>query len=260
MRRAGRAGVAVGALLLLGLAADAGAAPRAAARPEDLADFDARTEYAFFTEDARALERLLSGAQDYAASAVPRERYQYAHAAFRALQLASLKHLANDAQRDARACLAALDSSADLESRDVEDLALEAACAGYVALQGGLKGLAAGHRAEARLEAARTLAPGNPRVLLTAGLARWFRAGAGTEDRAAARAAFEAAAHAFDTVTLAAPGDPSWGAAEAWLFAGHADEEAGDLIGARSAYERALLIAPEFAAARRGLARLAARR
>jgi cytochrome c-type biogenesis protein CcmH/NrfG len=109
------------------------------------------------------------------------------------------------------------------------------------------------HRSEARLATARELAPKNPRVLLVEGFARWFRSGAGPADHAEARKAFERAARAFETVTATAPGQPSWGEAEAWLFTGRALEESGDLLGARNAYEKSLLIAPEFAAARRSL-------
>ena len=57
-------------------------------------------------------------------------------------------------------------------------------------------------------------------------------------------------------MTDTVPGQPSWGEAEAWLFVGRALEEGGDLLGARNAYEKALLIAPEFAAARRRVAAL----
>jgi hypothetical protein len=49
---------------------------------------------------------------------------------------------------------------------------------------------------------------------------------------------------------------PSWGHADAYLYLGRSLMEAGDTLGARNALERSLIIAPEFAAARRDLHRL----
>jgi tetratricopeptide (TPR) repeat protein len=226
------------------------AAPRAAATPEELADVDAKADYAFYSEDARALAALVAAHGAYADSAQALERYQYAHAEFRRLQVAYHLHKPKDVAAAASGCLAALAPVNDNDPRFVEGLALEAACAGYLGSLGGLRGIGAQHRSESRLAAARELAPGNPRVLLVEGLTRWFRAGASGAEHAAARTTFEAAARAFETVTASAPGQPSWGEAEAWLFVGRALEQGGDLLGARNAYEKSLLIAPEFAAAR----------
>ncbi len=248
---------AVMALAALALAP----APRAAAAsPEELADFDAKVEYAFFTEDARALAALVAANRAFATSAQTLERYQYAHAEFRLLQVAFRGQRSKEVAAAADGCLGALDKLADSEPRFAEGFALAAACAGYLGVPGGLRGLAAQHKSESRLAAARELAPRNPRVLLVEGLTRWFRPGAGAADHAAARQSFEAATRAFETVTETEPGRPSWGEAEAWLFVGRALEEAGDPLGARNAYEKSLLIAPEFAAARRRIATLRAKR
>ncbi|MBS0396914.1 MAG: hypothetical protein JSR54_20000, partial [Proteobacteria bacterium] len=79
---------------------------------------------------------------------------------------------------------------------------------------------------------------------------------AGPAERAALRAPLAVAAESFGALSAGEPGEPSWGEAEAWLFVGRALELAGDALAARNAYERALLVAPEFAAARRCLATL----
>jgi hypothetical protein len=236
------------------------AAPAApAASPDELADAAAKAEYAFFTEDRRALERLTAGIAGYATSSDPAELYAVAHAEFRLLQLASRAHATAAAASAGEACLAALARRADLH-RDAEGLALEAACAGYLAGTGRLARLTAGHRRDASLAAARELAAHNPRVELVGALSDWFGTDASPAARERARAGFARAAADFDTIGDGAPGAPAWGAAEAWLFVGHGLVAAGDLLGARSAYERALLVAPDFAAARRALARLAAPR
>jgi tetratricopeptide (TPR) repeat protein len=252
-RKPALATLAIAAVVLLGTTR----AP--AATPDELADFDAKVEYAFFTEDSRALAALVGANGALATSAQALERYQYAHAQFRLLQVAYHLRRIKDVEAAAGSCLATVDKANDGEPRSAEGLALEAACAGYLGSLGGLRGASAQHRSEERLAAAAELAPRNPRVLLVEGLTRWFRPGAGAPDHAAARQAFESSTRAFETVTASAPGQPSWGEADAWLFVGRALEEGGDLLGARNAYEKSLLIAPDFGAARRRVAALRAR-
>jgi hypothetical protein len=247
------------AAVALAAAALLGAARAGGATPEELADFDAKTEYAFFTEDGRALAALLAANAALGSSTQALERYQYAHAEFRLLQVAYQQRKTRDVEAAAGACLTALEKANETEPRFAEGLVLEAACAGYLGSLGGLRGPSAQRRGDARLAAARELAPRNPRVLLVDGLARWFRSGAGAAERAEARKAFDGALRAFEMPTASSAGQPSWGEAEAWLFVGRALEEGGDLLGARNAYEKSLLIAPEFAAARRRIAALRSR-
>jgi len=241
--------------VLIGLAGDA-----AAMTPTELADFDVKVDYAYFTEDARALTRLMAAGQPLAGSARPLERYQYAHAALRTLQVALRQHRTKDAEAAATTCVNTLENVDDDDPRFVEGHILEGTCAGYLSAYGGLRGLAASRRSESRLVAAHAVAPANPRLLLAMGLARWYRPDATDADRHAAHDAFERAAAAFDAVAgEPGPGEPSWGGAEAWLFVGIDLEESGNFIGARNAYEKSLLNAPEFSAARRRLAALAGR-
>jgi hypothetical protein len=247
------AGVALAALAAL-------ARPAAAASPEELADIDAKTEYAFFTEDARALDRLLAGAAALATSNRPLERYQYAHAQFRRLQLAARRDRPKEASAAAGACFAAVEAAEATDPRMAEAFVLDAACAGYAAARGGLWAGNARHRADSKLATARELAPSSPRLLLVDGLLHRFEPGGGAAAHRAARASLEAATRAFDTATGRDPGQPSWGEAESWLFLGRTLEEDGDVLGARNAYEKSLLAAPEFAAARRRLAALNAAR
>ena len=49
---------------------------------------------------------------------------------------------------------------------------------------------------------------------------------------------------------------PGWGAAETYAYLGRGYLEQGDVVAARDALERALLIAPDFALARRLLLRI----
>ena len=256
-------GAAVRALAgaLAGMLACAVAAPVAqAATPAELGDFEARAEYAFFTDDAQALRELIRKGRALADSGELRALYQYAFAQFRALQLATFRSQARAAQAAGAACVDALERGLDKEPRAAEALALQAACLAYVGTAGGLRAMSARSRGAARLEAAQALAPSNPRVLLVAALSGYLPAATPPDQRNGAAAQFERAAALFETVTVTEPGEPTWGAAEAWLFVGRAREERGDLLAARNAYEKALLVAPDFARARRRLAALTGRR
>ena len=55
----------------------------------------------------------------------------------------------------------------------------------------------------------------------------------------------------FEAARAGATTTPEWGAAEAYAFLGRALYDQRDLVGAREALERALLIAPDYALARR---------
>ena len=247
----------VGAVLVALCAAPFTVVPRTeAASADQLSDAEAKAEYAYFTEDRPALEHLVAELRPFAQSSDALELYVLAHAQFRRLQLAATAHAPREAEDAGNGCLAALDRRGAALAHDAEALALAAGCSGYLAGLGGLKRLTAGHRRDSSLEAARALAPANPRVLLTGGILGWF--GSTTPAaKAEARAAFTHAATLFDRVSETKPGEPTWGGAEAWLFVGRGLEDDGNLVGARNAYERALMIAPDFAVARRRLARLA---
>ncbi len=226
--------------------------------PAELTDLETTADYAFYSEDVHLLARLVDGAATLADSDSMLAQYQYAHAAFRQLQRAVLGHDGKTAGRAGELCVRALDRLLERAPRDAEASALRAACNAYLALGGGMRGQLLALRVSEDLQMASTQAPRNPRVLLTRGLARWYRRDATAVDRAAARADFEAAARLFELPTTSNGGEPTWGAAEAWLYAGLAAAADGELLAARNCYEKSLLVAPDFAAARRALTALAA--
>ena len=241
----------VATLLALLAAAVAAAAP-AGPGGDELADLEAQADYAFYTHDARLAAHVLEGAAGYARSGDRRVRLQYGHAALRRLQLASLDGEHAVVARVGEACLDAL--KADVQGgSDPEALALSIACGGYLSLEGGLRGHALGARIDAWLVAAAPLAAAHPRLRLSRALALWYRTEVVADRVARCRADFEAAATLLDSAQAGAPGDPTWGAADAWLYAGRAAVLAGDPVAARTAFEHALLVAPDFGAARRAL-------
>lgn len=235
-----------------------------AATPEELTDLEAKAQYAFYTGDLNAARSLAQANRALAGSEVPLELYHYAHAQFRVLQLGARredKPARKAAEAAGEACVKSLNRAIDRDERFAEALALQSECYGYLASLGPIDAVTAAPRIGGKAEAAAKLNPRNPRVLLAQAFALYYRPLAlGGAKKQEAAPLFRRAAEAFDAIVAARPGEPTWGAAEAWLYVGRTHEEAGDLLAARNAYERALLVAPEFAAARQRLGALGGRR
>jgi Tfp pilus assembly protein PilF len=60
----------------------------------------------------------------------------------------------------------------------------------------------------------------------------------------------------FEAARAGASTTPEWGAAEAYAYLGRALFDQRDIVGAREALERALLVAPDYAFARRQMAQI----
>ena len=236
----------------------------AAATPDELSDYEAKAQYAFFTGDANALRGLARTVRTLGESEQPLVLYHYAHVQFRLLQLGAAREDDKAARREAgeagEACVDALERAVARNPRFAEAHALQGACYGYLASLGALRAVTAGPRSGSRVEEAAKLDPRNPRVLLTRAFALYFAPAAFGGDRERAAPLFVQAAEAFERLQAPRPGEPTWGAAEAWLFVGRTLEADGDLLGARNAYEKALIVAPEFRAAQARRAALGAPR
>lgn len=233
-----------------------------AARAEDVAwrDIESRIQYGYYTEDPAALRKL----EELIAAADARDKLRGYYAglldwrrALLAVPGTAAAERGNAGHHAAR-CVSELDTALTLDAEFAEALALRAAClSAPQEIAGGYAPLA-GHRARKDLERARQLAARNPRVLLIDAMSDYALSPSqgGNKDRALAKlreavAAFEA--ERGDTEHL-----PGWGAAEAWLLLGRDLLDHGDPVGARDALEHALLIAPEFAQARRLMAKITA--
>ena len=86
---------------------------------------------------------------------------------------------------------------------------------------------------------------------LVEALVAFDRAGKGGSAKAAAVQKLRAVTEMFEAARAGATTTPEWGAAEAYAFLGRVLYDQRDLVGAREALERALLIAPDYALARR---------
>ncbi|MFO0336527.1 MAG: hypothetical protein ACK53C_16230 [Pseudomonadota bacterium] len=221
------------------------------ATPAELSDFEAKAQYAYFTADANALRGLARTVRTLGESEDPLALYHYAHVQFRLLQLGALredKAAHREAAEAGERCVAALDRALARNRRFAEALALQGSCYGYLATLGKRRAVTAGPRSGSRVAEAAKLDPRNPRVLLARAFSLWFAPAAFGGDREQAIPLFQQAAEAFERLQVPREGEPTWGAAEAWHFVGRGQEVKGDLLAARTAYEKALIVAPEFRA------------
>jgi len=96
------------------------------------------------------------------------------------------------------------------------------------------------------------LAPKDPRVLLLQALEN----GEGGKIDGNAIVRLKKAAAAFEAERQGVERTPGWGAAETYAYLGSGYLDQGDVVNARDALERALLIAPDFALARRLMSKI----
>jgi Tfp pilus assembly protein PilF len=147
-------------------------------------------------------------------------------------------------------CVSSLEHALKERSDFADALALQSVCLDRLARLSTWRAPFAGQKSVTQLRKALQLAPRNPRVLLLDAIDEYERSKA---PQGAARSCekFKNTAAVFDAERAAVDQVPGWGAAEAYMWLGRCYLGNGDVVPARDALERALLIAPEFAHARR---------
>ena len=228
-----------------------------AAADAEWLDTEGQIQYAFYTEDARALNNL-AARLDSKVGAEPLQGY-YAALAYYRLSLTVEARDAVRASNAAERCVANLEQVLQARTDWADALALQGACLRSVAMLKPLRAPFAGPHSRSQLARALKLEPHNPRALMLDG---WL----GYEDsRNAAPAAKEracgelqAALAVFEAARPAEEHVPEWGLAEGYAYRARCDLDHGAVGAARDALERALLIAPDFQLARRLIARITA--
>jgi tetratricopeptide (TPR) repeat protein len=238
------------------LLAMAGGAPAADSPWRDL---ESRIQYGYYTEDAAALRSVseVLGATD------AHDKLHGYYAALEAWRLALLASQGTpvpgaSGSQLAQRCVSELDGALALDGDFADGLALRAACSETPLEGGGLRAPFTGHRARKDLERALQLAPRNPRVLLVDALCDYALPAARGGNKERALPKLRQAVSAFEAERSAADHLPGWGAADAWLLLARDLLDNGDLVGARDALEHALLLAPEYAQARRLMTKITA--
>jgi tetratricopeptide (TPR) repeat protein len=219
-------------------------------------DVESRIQYGYYMEDSRALsgvmEMLAPGENDS-----PMKYYYAGLANYRVLEL----NLARDRSRArdaASACVSSLDKALAMQKDFADALALQSACLDMLASLEAWRAPFAASKSGSQIEKARHLAPKNPRVLLMDAVEAYERPKQTAADRDKALSGFKSAAAAFEVERQEVEHYPGWGAAEAYMYLGRCFLERGSPLEARDALERALLIAPEFAEARRLMSKITA--
>ncbi len=249
---------AVAALALAGVLAAAPAFPQEL----DPKDLENRVDYAYFTEDVGTLRNLIREARTTFAKGSPDAVAHYAlgFAHYRLGAVLAAKEPSAAAAAMSK-CIDELDEAIEADPQSAEAQALQGACLGQLAALRTISAMVNGPRSASRLEKALKLAPQNPRVVLLEALAVYAKPKAFGGDKAGALTKLRRATELFDeAAALSELALPGWGHADAQAALGRSLLEAGDTLGARNALERALILAPEFAAARRLLAQIGAAR
>ena len=233
-----------------------GLAPLTHAAPVDWRDVESRIQYGFYTEDARALENVAAG---LVADEEPGGLHDYytALAAWRLAQLRRTQRGTPGTAELAQKCVRALDAFLAAQSDSASGLALRAACA-VTPLVGGAAAPFALHRPRRDVQRALQLAAHDPRVLLIDASLDQDLTSVQGGNRERALGTLRRAVSAFEAEREGPEPVPGWGAAEAYLYLARNLLEHADALGARDALEHALLLAPQYAQARRLLAQLTA--
>jgi tetratricopeptide (TPR) repeat protein len=253
------AGVAL-ALVSIVLALCGSTGARADVARDEAQDYENRVEFGYLSEDAKALRALVRTLKALAAedAADRLAHYLAAHSEYRWAQVldATGKAGAEDAAKE---CIDQLAGLTRKGSSDVEAFTQRAACHGFLAGSGVIKAVTHGPEAGDTVTVALQLAPKNARARLVDALIDFWRPEKLGGDRARACTKFKQAAEFFEATPPGSSEFPSWGSADVYLWLGRCYLDRGEIAAARSALEQALIVAPDFAAARRELVKLSSR-
>lgn len=216
-------------------------------------DVESRIQYGYYTEDPAALRSL----RGLIAADESRDRlhgYYAALLAWREAELAARPGPASQgvaADELAQRCVAEADKVLEADAAFADVLALRAACLATPLGPAGAN--LSAHRAHKDIERALKASPHDPRLLLVDAMNDYQLAPPdGNKERALVK--LRRAVAAFEAERAGLERLPGWGAAESYLFLAQDLLDHADPVGARDALEHALLIAPEFAQARRLMA------
>ncbi len=221
-------------------------------------DIETRIQYGYYTEDAPALRSL----EDTVATDESHDKLHGYYAGLLAWRLAQLAAQARSAAQGASAaqlaqrCVSEADAALAVQGDFAEALALRAACRATPLDANGSQTSYAAHRARRDIARALQLAGRNPRVLLVDAMNDYQLAPGlgGNKERALVK--LRQAVAAFEVERTDTEHLPGWGAAEAYLLLARDLLDHGEPVAARDALEHALLLAPEFAPARRLMAQI----
>jgi hypothetical protein len=230
-------------------------APCGHSAEEQWPDVEAQIQYGFLTEAPHELANLAARLeQQLAGERIDALAAYYAGFANYRLALISQSRDKGAALQAAQHCVSDLGKSLAAQADAPEALALQASCLAQIA-QLSWQSPLAGPKARSQMERAVHLAPRNPRVLLLDAVLDDERPkDSASRDRALTK--LRKIVLLFDAERASLTPTPGWGAAEAYTYLGRSCLDHGAPAEARAALERALLLAPEFAQAKRLMGRI----
>jgi tetratricopeptide (TPR) repeat protein len=219
-------------------------------------DLQAQILYAYQSEDSNSLKNLV---QDLtirvkADADDPSLRYHLAHAQYRRGLLAD-GAAAREAESAFSDCIDQLKTLVSHDVKSAESLILQSACYDGLARHRSLESVLLRSKSDERLNAALKLEPRNPRAVFLSSMQALTRAKPGSAEQKHAFAQLQLAVQLFDASPATDIDAPGWGHAEAYLALGRELQSRGDQLGARNWIEKSLIVAPDFKAAQRQLAR-----
>lgn len=214
-------------------------------------DLQAQILYAWQSGDMNRLQAIRHDLQQVAqgAGAPTSARYHLAHANYRIALLRISLHQAGP-EKPLQECIHELAALLRSDPASAEAMILQAACQVQMASLRRLQSAYMRRRATHQLDLAEHLSPGNPRAALVRAELWLQESGAADPDPGP----LTIVARLFDGSAATNPDAPGWGHAEAYLMLGHALRLRGDRLGARNWIEKALIVAPDYKAARMELA------
>ena len=218
---------------------------------ESTAEFDdavARMQFAFYTADTRSLEEMLTvlGEFEVDANLAAAKSYQLAYGNWKLAQLYSAPlderprpNAKSSANKAAKACVQHARDTIAKDPRIADVYAIEAICDDVTSHQITLR--LGGCSRTKSMRTALTLGAENPRVhFINALCAPEVEGDPGVVGR------WRSVVAKFEAAPPSQPGKPDWGHAEALTQLGESYLKRGEMVAARDALERALVLAPDY--------------
>lgn len=215
----------------------------ASAQTEQLRDLAGRLEYGFYAADTRALQQDLQTLMTLEAEASD-ARLRDQHLGYARWKLSELL-MRSDPVRAAELAEVCANVRPDLADVQVAlQHAVRAACAAMLEKLRPVRGVLYRREREAALLQARKLGSKLPQVQL---VESWVKV---TNGEAVSAVTLRSLVAAYDAASISELATATlWGHAEACYLLGQAEMQREDLLAARNALERAVLLAPDYQAA-----------
>jgi tetratricopeptide (TPR) repeat protein len=178
--------------------------------------------------------------------------YYIAYADYQLVSIFNAKNKTAQSETYLEDGITQLESAKALNEKSAEVLALLGSLYGMKAGTGMINGMRFGSKSSGAFEAALALAPTNPRAVMLDGISKFYTPSMFGGDKVAAAVQFKKAADLFESASKTSGEktetiEPDWGHAESYIWQGVAAMDKNDNAAAKTALDKALQIAPDYA-------------